>query len=79
MTHTPHDLAADFPEFSAKIHHLKLENPHFARLLTEYGEVNALVHRAETRIDAVSDTEEIALRHSRLRLKDQLVQALRAG
>ena len=32
MSHTPHELAAEFPEAVDKIHDLKTSNPHFARL-----------------------------------------------
>jgi uncharacterized protein YdcH (DUF465 family) len=78
MTHVPHDLAADFPEHAERIHTLKEANAHFLRLYTEYEEVNHAVHRAETRIDAISDEAEAELRHRRAGLKDELYRMLTA-
>jgi hypothetical protein len=76
MSNTPHELADEFPAHVAKIHELKLKDAHFARLVDEYHEVNRAVHRAETRVDAISDEAEAALRHQRVRLKDQIAHAL---
>ena len=60
-----------------KISALKASDPHFAGLLIEYDVVNDKVHRAETRLDAVSEAEEETLRKVRARLKDQIAAALR--
>lgn len=78
MSHVPHDLAADFPEHAARIHDLKESNAHFRRLHEEYDEVNHAVHRAEARIDAISDEAETELRHRRSALKDELYRMLTA-
>ena len=40
MSHTPHELADDFPQDVEKIHELKVSNPHFAKLMDEYHEIN---------------------------------------
>jgi uncharacterized protein YdcH (DUF465 family) len=51
MSHTPHELADDFPQDVEKIHELKVSNPHFAKLMDDYHEVNRAVHRAETGVE----------------------------
>lgn len=76
MSHTPHELAEEFPRAIEKMHMLKTSDPHFARLADEYHEVNRAVHRAETRVDAISDEAESALRHKRAHLKDQIARML---
>ena len=78
MTHTPHELAAEFPEAAERMHALRAENPHFARLADAYHEVNRAIHRAETRIEPISDEAEADLRRQRMRLKDEIAALLRA-
>lgn len=72
MSHTPHELADDFPERKDRISELKRTSPHFARLADRYHEINRTIHRMEERIETVADTTELALRRERLQLKDQL-------
>jgi uncharacterized protein len=74
--HTPHELHAEFPEYAEKIHTLKIEDPHFARLADEYHEVNRDIHRLQTRVEAASDTREEDLRKKRMQLKDELAAIL---
>lgn len=76
MTHTPHELAADFPEYKDKIHDLRLANAHFAKLFDEYHEVNREVHRMETRVEAVDETTEHVARKRRMALKDEIAAML---
>lgn len=76
MSNTPHELAQEFPAQAARIHDLRLKDAHFARLVDEYHELNRAVHRAETRVDTITEAAETALRHQRVRLKDQIAQAL---
>jgi uncharacterized protein len=78
MTHTPHELAADFPELAGRIHDLKERDPHFARLMDEYHEINREVHRAETLVEPMSEEAEIGLRKKRAALKDALYRLLKA-
>jgi uncharacterized protein YdcH (DUF465 family) len=59
-----------------KIHKLKISDAHFARILTEYDEVNDQVHRAETNIEPVEQLVEVDLRKRRLRLKDEIAKYL---
>lgn len=77
MSNTPHTLHDEFPAEAQKISALKASNAHFAKLLTDYDAVNDKVHRAETRLDLVSEAEEEVLRKTRARLKDQIATALR--
>jgi len=78
MSNTPHTLQDEFPGEMEKIHALKASDAHFARLLQEYNVANDAVHRAETRVDAVSSEHESDLRKTRSRLKDEIARALRA-
>jgi len=70
MSHTPHELADDFPGQTDKIHALKTANAHFARLMEEYHEINREVHRAETNIEPVDQLAETEMRKKRMALKD---------
>jgi uncharacterized protein YdcH (DUF465 family) len=72
MSHTPHGLAEEFPDQAQKISALKVSDAHFARLVDEYNEVNEKVHRAESRLDLVTEEEEEHLRKKRAHLKDHL-------
>lgn len=79
MSHTPHELAEDFPNAADKIHALKLSDAHFARLMEEYHEVNRAVHRAETRAEIITEEAEHALRQQRMQLKDAIAKMLAAA
>lgn len=77
MSNTPHTLQEEFPGKAAEISALKVSDAHFARLLSEYDEVNDKVHRAETRLDLLTEAEEEVLRKTRSHIKDQIAAALR--
>jgi uncharacterized protein len=77
MSHTPHGLAEEFPEKVAKISVLKETDAHFAKLVAEYAEVNEKVHRAESRLDLLSEEEEEHLRKKRAHVKDHIWQHLK--
>jgi uncharacterized protein YdcH (DUF465 family) len=79
MSNTPHTLQEEFPGEAERLTELKTSDAHFAKLLEEYDAVNDQVHRAETRIDTVSEEHEEALRRQRMRLKDAIAAALRKG
>jgi uncharacterized protein YdcH (DUF465 family) len=76
MSNTPHTLGDEFPDKLDVIHALKAADPQFARVLEEYDEVNDKIHRAESRIDAVSDEAEAGFRKRRLALKDRIAAAI---
>lgn len=78
MTNVPkHDLIHEFPEFREKIHGLKTSDAHFARLFTQYHEVDHEVHRIETGAVPASDDHLETCKTKRLHLKDQLYAMLR--
>ncbi|MCC5982994.1 MAG: DUF465 domain-containing protein [Rhodobacteraceae bacterium] len=77
MSHTPHELAEEFPNATDAIHDLKLSDAHFARLAEEYHTVNRAIHRAETLVEPVSEQHEHELRRERMRLKDEIARILR--
>jgi uncharacterized protein YdcH (DUF465 family) len=76
MSHVPHELAEEFPDQIERIQARKASDAHFARLVEEYHEVNRAIHRAETRVEAMSEEHETALRRRRLQLKDEIFAAL---
>ena len=76
MSHTPHELAEDFPGAAERIHELKLSDAHFARLAEEYHTINREVHRAETGITPTDPAVETDLRKRRAVLKDQIARLL---
>ncbi|MDP2087514.1 MAG: YdcH family protein [Gemmobacter sp.] len=76
MSNTPHLLADEFPAQAGKMQALQEVNPHFARICKEYDEVNRAVHRAEIRVDVMSEEDEQKLRRERARLKDEIARVL---
>ncbi len=78
MSHTPHELAADFPEYADKISELKQKDETFAKLHDRYHEVNRAIHRAETDVEPVSDDYMEVMREQRVALKDELYSMLKA-
>ena len=79
MSHTPHELAADFPNETDVIHNLREQDRHFARLADEYHEVNRAIHRAETGVEPMSEMAEKELRLTRMRLKDEIAAMISAA
>jgi uncharacterized protein YdcH (DUF465 family) len=68
-----HDLVHEFPEYKEKIHDLKMNNRHFAKLFDEYHEVEHEVHRIEVGAENSSDSYLEERKKVRLNLKDQLL------
>jgi uncharacterized protein len=79
MSHTPHELAEEFPAAIEQMRALRETNAHFARIADEYHEANRAIHRAETRVEVVSDEHEAELRRKRMQLKDEIAAMLRAA
>ncbi len=77
MSHTPHALPLEFPEKATKISALKETDAHFAKLVAEYDALNEKVHRAESRLDLLSEEDEEHLRKKRSHLKDHIWQHLK--
>ncbi len=76
MTHTPHELAEEFPSQGERIRKLKAEDAHFAKLANAYHELNREIHRVETRIETASEEREEILRKKRVALKDEIAAIL---
>ena len=72
-----HDLIHELPEHRDKIHELKLNNNHFARLFEEYHEVDHEVHRIETGVENTSDDYLEGRKKRRLYLKDELYRMIK--
>ncbi len=78
MSHTPHELHEEFPDFASKISELKQDNAHFSKLADAYHEVNRQIHRAETLVEPMDEQAERGLRKERARLKDEIYRLLSA-
>lgn len=72
MSHTPHELAEEFPDQIEQMSALKQSNAHFAKLADEYHEINRQVHRAETNVEPMEQLAEEQLRKQRGALKDEI-------
>ncbi|MFO1256045.1 MAG: DUF465 domain-containing protein [Sphingomonadaceae bacterium] len=72
MSHTPHELAHEFPDDHAVLHELKLHNAHFNTLSDRYHEVNGEIHRIESEIETPSDEYTESLKKKRLALLDEI-------
>lgn len=76
MSHTPHNLAQEFPDKVDKIHDLKTNDAHFVKLSDAYHDVNRAIHAAETNVEPTDQFHEEDLRKQRMRLKDQIATML---
>ncbi len=74
-----HDLLHELPEYKDKIHELKTNNAHFAKLFDEYHEVDHEVRRIEQGVETPSDDYAEEVKKKRLALKDELFQMLQAA
>ncbi len=72
MSHTPHELAEEFPEHADLLHQLRQSDTHFAKLADDYHALNRAVHRAESDIEPTDDLHLMEMRKDRLALKDQI-------
>jgi hypothetical protein len=72
MSHVPHELAEEFPDQTARLHELKLNNAHFAKLADEYHRLNREIHRIESGVEPASDSRTTDLRKQRMQLKDDI-------
>lgn len=72
MSHTPHELAEEFPQDRDLIHRLKQDDAHFARLADKYHTVNRAIHRIESEIEAASDERLESFKKERLALADEI-------
>ena len=72
MSHTPNELAEEFPDRVEQMSKLKQSDAHFSKLFDEYHEINRAVHRAETDIEPTDDLHMAEMRKQRLAFKDEI-------
>ncbi len=72
-----HDISSLLPEYHEAIHSLKMRDPHFARLLDQYHQLDKNIVRIEQHIETASDEELGKLKKERLLLEDQIVAMLK--
>jgi uncharacterized protein YdcH (DUF465 family) len=78
MSHTPHELAEEFPDRIDAMHALKESDAHFAKLFDEYHSINRAIHRAETDVEPTDDLNMQQMRKERMTLKDTISAVLNA-
>lgn len=78
MSHVPHELADEFPQYRDKIHSLKTTDRHFAKLADDYHQLNREIHRVEAAGVNISDQAFEDLKKNRLKLVDEIFKMLSA-
>lgn len=76
MSHVANELQDEFPEATALLHRLKLEDAHFAKLADRHHELNREIHRIDIGIEPASDDRAEALKKERLALLDAIAARL---
>ena len=76
MSHTPHELAEEFPQQIEALHALKLTDAHFNKLADEYHELKREIHRIESDVEPTADHILEEKKKLRLGLKDQIAAML---
>ena len=72
MSHTPHELAEEFPDRVEQMSALKQSDAHFSKLFDDYHEINRSVHRAEINVEPTDDLHMAEMRKQRLAIKDEI-------
>lgn len=73
-----HPLSRDLPEYREDVHELKTSDRHFSRLMEEYETLDKDIVRAEQGVEHRPDLELDGMKMQRVRLKDELVELLKA-
>lgn len=73
-----HDLAHEFPTQVEKLHEMKLNNAHFAKLCTKYDDLNKQVITLEGKGTPVADESMEDLKKQRMTTKDEISKMLKA-
>ena len=76
MSHTPHELHAEFPADVAMLRELKVSDPHYRSLSEQYHEVNREIHRIEAEVDPATDARLEDLKKQRLSMLDEVAEML---
>jgi len=77
MLNEKHDLVSELPEHRATIHHLKMNDRHFAKLFEEYHDADHEVHRIEMGVENTADDYLDERKKRRLQLKDELFEIIK--
>lgn len=72
MTHTPHELHAEFPDDGDVLHRLKMNDAYFRGRAESYHDINRQIHRIEAGVEAASDSFVDSLKKSRLVMLDEI-------
>ena len=70
-----HNLAVEFPELAEAIHHLKMSDAHFQKLMNDHDQVDMLITKSEEGLAHLGDDEMKELKIKRLHLKEALQKA----
>ena len=76
MSHTPHTLAEELPEYAEAMAALKQSDAHFSKLADRYTELNDEIYRIESELTPASDETAETLKKQRLALLDELAEYL---
>lgn len=72
-----HDLLHELPEYKDVIHNLKVSDRHFAKLFTEYHDLDHEIHRFESGVENCDDAYLEERKKLRLSLKDQMLDMIK--
>ena len=72
-----HDIVTEFPQFKDKIHTLKSNNAHFAKLFEQYDSLNHSIAKFEGGVGSITDEALELEKKKRLKLKDEIAHMLR--
>ncbi len=73
-----HNLVSDLPEYKEKIHELKMNNAHFAKLFKKYHDVDNEIIRIEEGVENSSDSYLEDKKKQRLAFKDEMYDMLKS-
>lgn len=73
-----HNLLNEFPEFTEKIHDLKISDNHFRKLFDEYHELEHEIHKYNSGAEATTDEHLHELKSKILFLKDSIFEILKS-
>ncbi|MCY1550454.1 hypothetical protein D9M68_867100 [compost metagenome] len=72
-----HPLIKDFPELRSALHELRLADPDFARLASEYEALDKRICRIEDGAEPLAAAALSSLKQQRVALKDEVARRLK--
>jgi hypothetical protein len=72
-----HPLMNDFPELRDTLHSLRQSDHHFARIASEYEDLDKRICRVEDGVEVLDDAGLTSLKQQRVSLKDDVARMLR--